>query len=255
MSWLTLEAILLLARGLTVTAVLTAVTSALALILGVGVGTMRLSARPFLRGAAGVYVDSFRNIPALVLIIFFAFAIPNLFPTPLRQTLFFNNVLADWGQTITGLSLPYYALAAAAALTLNAAAYLAEIFRAGVSAIPQEFVDAARLLGADNRAIFRHILLPEGLRVGFPAIATRLIHNMKNTALASFVAVPEFFQATQSIITRTFRATELLLLAAIVYLLLSAAWAALLRRMERRLDRRATTTANLLLTQSSAVYE
>ena len=81
------------------------------------------------------------------------------------------------------------------------------------------------------------MLLPQGLRAAFPAITTRLIHNMKNTALVAFVAVPDLFHATQATITRTFRATEFLLLAAGLYLLLSISFAALLGQVASRLDR------------------
>jgi ABC-type amino acid transport system permease subunit len=102
--------------------------------------------------------------------------------------------------------------------------------------IPRQIVDAARSLGATRTAVYRQILLPQGIRAAFPAIATRLIHNMKNTALASVVAVPEFFHATQTAITRTFFAMQFLLLAALIYLLLSASFAALLRQVERRLE-------------------
>jgi len=60
------------------------------------------------------------------------------------------------------------------------------------------------------------------VRVSFPALTNRLVHNMKNTSLASFVAVPELFGVIQGAITRTFEATELLLLAAAMYLVLSS---------------------------------
>lgn len=223
----------MLAQGALFTVVLTAVTSLFSFVMGVGVGWLRLSERRIARMAAGVFVDTFRNIPALVLIIFFAFAVPNMFPPEVRQRLFFNNMLAEWGQGFTGLSLPYYGLAAALALTLNTSAYLAELFRAGVGTIPQEMVDAARTMGGTKTAVFAQILLPEGVRAAFPAITTRLIHNMKNTALASFVAVPELFHATQASITRSFRATEFLLVAALLYLLLSFVFSTFLRRIER----------------------
>ncbi|KAA3661037.1 MAG: ABC transporter permease subunit [Chloroflexi bacterium] len=232
MNWLTGETVVLLVQGVLFTVVLTAVTSMSSFVIGIGVGRMRLSQPPIVRTAASVFVDTFRNIPALVLIIFFAFAVPNLFPPALRQRFFFNNMLAEWGQGITGLSLPYYALAAAAALTLNTSAYLAELFRAGVGTIPQEMVDAARSMGGTKTAVFYQILLPEGVRAAFPAITSRLIHNLKNTALASFVAVPELFHATQSSITYSFRATEFLLLAAVLYLLLSFLLSVFLRRIE-----------------------
>ena len=231
----TAETIEMLAQGVGVTMLLTLVSSTLSLIIGLGVGTLRLADRPLLQRSAAIYVDVFRNIPALVLIIFIAFAVPNLVPLEIRQAIFFDNVLADWGQRLTGLSLPYYAFAAALGLTLNTSAYLAELFRAGVGTIPQGVLDSARSLGATAAVAFRRVLLPQGVRAAFPAISTRLIHNMKNTALAAFVAVPEFFQATQTAITRSFRALDFLLIASAVYLLLSFFFSAILRQIDRRL--------------------
>jgi polar amino acid transport system permease protein len=236
--WLAVETFRLLLQGLTLTVALTAVTSLLALASGVGVGTLRLSERRWLRWLAAAYVDIFRNVPALVLIIFWAFALPNLFPAASRRAIFFDNGLMDRLGELSGLSIPYYLLAAALALTLNTSAYLAELFRAGVGTIAQEHVDAARSLGASKWVVFVRILLPQGLRAAFPAVSTRLIHNMKNTALAAFVATPEFFHNTQTAISRSFRAVEFLSLAAVVYLGLSFSFASLLRWVEGRMDRR-----------------
>jgi His/Glu/Gln/Arg/opine family amino acid ABC transporter permease subunit len=225
----------LLGQGVVFTLLITAVSSITALIMGIAVGTARMSKRPFYRTTATLYIELFRNIPALVLIIFFAFAVPTLFPPELRQSLFFKNQLVEWGQQLTGLSLPYYMMAAITAITLNSSAYLAELFRAGVGTIPTEYADAARSLGAAKTAVFRQIILPQGFKAAFPAITTRLIHTMKNSALASFVAVPEFFHATQAVITRTFLATQFLLIAAALYLFLSLSYAALLKQIEQRI--------------------
>ena len=237
LDWLTKDITALLMQGLSLTLLLTAITSILSLLAGVAIGTLRLSRRRIWRGAAAVYVELFRNIPALVLIIFWAFALPNLFPAEMRQTLFFDNPLMNWLSTSSGLSLPYYALAAGLALTLNTSAYLAELFRAGVGTIAQEHLDAARTLGGSSGLVFRRILLPQGLKASFPAVSTRLIHNMKNTALAAFVSVPEYFHATETAITRTFRALEFFLLAAVIYLLLAFIFSGLLRFIEHRLER------------------
>jgi len=235
LDWLTSETIQLLWQGIILTLGLTLLTSIFSLLIGIIIGTLRLSGSRFLRGVAAIYVIIHRNSPALVLIIFWAFAFPNLFPLEQRQFFFFNNPLMEGISQLTGLSLPYYALAATLALTLNTSAYIAELFRAGVGTIAQEHLDAARSLGASPRALFWLFVLPQGVRAAFPAISTRLIHNMKNTALAAFVSVPEFFHSTQTAITRTFRAFEFLLLAAGVYLALSFLFAALLRWMDRRL--------------------
>ncbi len=237
LDWLTPDLISLLSRGLLITVVLTGVTAGLALVVGITAGTMRLSGNRFAGGLAVVHVEIHRNMPALALMIVWAFALPNLFPAELRRGLFFDNSFFNWISRWSGLSLPYYTLAAGAALALNTSAYLAELFRAGVSAIPQQHVDAARTLGASRLEVFRRILLPEGLRTAFPAISTRLIHHLKNTSLAAFVATPEFFHSTQTAITRTFLALEFLLLAAIVYLLLAFVLSGLLRWVEGRMNR------------------
>ena len=81
------------------------------------------------------------------------------------------------------------------------------------------------------------MLLPNGIRASFPAISTRLIHNMKNTALVSFVAVPDLFHEMQAAINRTFQASEYLLLVALIYLILSWVMTAGLGAIDRRIHR------------------
>ena len=144
MDWLTPEVMRLLWRGMVLTILLTFLTSGAAMALGVGIGVARLSERRLVRKTAVLYVEIHRNIPALVHIIFWAFALPNVFPPEMRQAVFFNNFFVNWLSDLTGLSVPYYTLAAGFGLTLNTSAYLAELFRAGVGTIPREHLDAAR---------------------------------------------------------------------------------------------------------------
>ena len=235
--WLTPETRELLAQGLMVTVVLTLITSMASFVIGVAVGTLRLTDNRVLRHLAGAFIEVFRNIPALIQIIFWAFAFPSVFSADLRRAIFFDNFLVDGLGALTGLSVPYYGLAACLGLILNTSAHLAELFRAGVGTLPREHIDAARSLGAGRRAVFWSILLPDGVRAAFPAMTTRLIHNMKNTALVSFVAVPDLFHAVQASITETFRATELLTLAAIMYLILAIAMSGALRQIDLLLHR------------------
>ena len=231
--WLTPEIVHLLLSGLGVTIVLTIATSAGALVLGVGIGWLRLSALRLARSLAVIYVEVFRNVPALVAVIFWAYALPNAFDPGTRRALFFDNAWINGLGHLIGLSVPYYAVGAALGLTLNTSAYIAELFRAGVGTLAREHWEAARSLGASRSRAFLNLLLPHGLRAASPAIVTRLVHNMKNTALASLVAVPEFFKAVQTSITRSFHAVELLLLASVGYWLLSWSFAWLLRRWLR----------------------
>lgn len=235
--WLDAGTLSLLANGLVVTVVLTVITGTAAFVVGVTAGTMRMSGSRSLRLVAGMFVEVFRNIPALIQIVFWAFAFPGVFPADTRRTLFFDNWLWDLLAELSGIPLPYYAVAASVGLVMNTGAHLAEIFRAGAGSIPNEHVEAARTLGADRWSVFCSILLPGALRAAFPAITTRLVHNLKNTALVSFVAVPDLFHAMQASITESFRATELLTLTALMYLGLSASFAALLGIIDTRLHR------------------
>ena len=228
----------LLLQGVFVTLWLTLITSVASMVIGIWVGIGRLSTNKYIRQLSTGYVTIHRNVPALLLIIFWAFAVPNLFSSDTRQTIFFNNQFVNWVADLTNLSIPYYALAATLALTLNTSAYIAELFRAGVGAIAQQQVDAARSIGATQAVVLREIVIPQGLRIAFPTISTRLIHNMKNTALASFVSVPEFFNSTQGLISKTFLASEFLMLAAGVYLTLSLLFAQLLEAIGWLLKRR-----------------
>ena len=181
--WLTPQILMLLGKGLLLTIILTLITGLLSLGTGILVGLGRLQRSRAVTLPAMVFIETFRNIPALVLIVFFAFALPNAFAPSLRRTLFFDNLAMQWLGAMTGLSIPWYAVGGALGLTLNTAAYVAELFRAGVGTLAREYVDAALSMGASWRVIYRRILIPGGLRAAFPAITSRLIHNMKNTAL------------------------------------------------------------------------
>jgi len=236
--WITPEIAHMLIKGLQLTLWLTVATSLGSLVIGVFIGVMKISGSRSFRFLSEAFIEIHRNVPALVLIIFWAFAFPNLLPLELKQRLFFENPYINGFGEWAGLSIPYYTIAAGLALTLNTSAYLAEIFRAGVTTIPRENIDTARTLGANRWAILWNILIPQGMRAAFPAISTRLIHNMKNTALAAIVATPEFFHSIQTGITRSFRAIELLTLAGFFYLLFSLGMAALLRAIDIQLNRK-----------------
>ena len=235
--WLSDDLISLLIRGFSLTLWFTAATSGLSLVVGLLIGSLKLTKNVLLAPLANAFIEIHRNVPALVLIIFWAFAFPNIFALEVRQSLFFENQIIHKIESLTGLAVPYYALAAGLAIILNSSAYIAELFRAGVGTIHQEHLDASRTLGASRWVQLWKIVIPQGVRAAFPAISTRLIHTMKNTALAAFVSTPEFFHSIQTGITRTFRAVELLFIASAVYLLISLSYANILGWIERRLHR------------------
>ena len=217
------ELMALILRGLWLTINLTAITTTLSLVLGVGVGTALLSPCRWIRTPAVLYVELHRNVPAVVLIIFWAFAVPNLFTAEQRQSIFFDNDFVNSVTALTGASMVYYTFAAVLALSLNTSAYLAEIFRAGVGVISAQHTETARTLGATRNEVYWTLLLPKGLSAAFPAVTARLVHNMKNTSLAALVSVPELFHSTESAISLTFQPLRYLLLASLLYLTIGAA--------------------------------
>lgn len=232
-------------EGALITIGLTVLTSILALTVGTIAALARRSTKPAVRRPATVAIELFRNVPALIWVIFFAFAVPKVLPPDARKTVFFDNPAMDFVGDITGLPLPYYAIGAGVALVLNTGAHLAEIIRSGMHAVPIERLEAARSLGATSLTAARTVLVPDAIALSFPAISNRLVHNLKNTALASFVAVPDLFGAIQGSITKTFRASELLVIAAVMYLLLSSGLALVLRLIESRLWRGRTLRREL----------
>ena len=223
--------------GAGVTVVVTILTSILSFAIGATTAGGRRSTSPMKRRLAGAFVETFRNVPSLILLIFFAFAVPNLFPVELRRTIFFDNAFIDAFGAVTLLTIPYYAIAAVVALSANTGAHLGEVIGAGIDAIPSQRIEAARSLGATRRSLYRTVILPDAVRVSFPGITNRLVHNLKNTALVGFVAVPDLFQELQATITRTFQATRTLLLAAVLYLVLAAVLEFVLGRFEKSLRR------------------
>jgi His/Glu/Gln/Arg/opine family amino acid ABC transporter permease subunit len=235
--WMTPDLIELLTRGAIVTIWMTLVTSVLSFVLGVMAVTLRIVNNWLLRNLAGIYIELHRNIPALVLIMFWVFAFPSVFPASVRVEYFFDNPLINYLEQAWNIPIPYYTIAASLAITLNTSAYIAEILRAGIGTISSKHIDTARTIGASKWLIYRSILIPQSIRVAFPAISTRLIHNMKNTALAALVSTPEFFNTTQAVISKTFHAVDLLIIAAIFFLLLSITMSAVLKLIERNFQK------------------
>ncbi len=235
--WVTADVVGQLTRGTILTVAITMVTGAAAFAVGLAAATSRHEGRGVFRVLGTAFVEVFRNVPALIQIIFFAFAVPNVFSDSARRDLFFDNIVVDAVGTVTRVPIPYYLIAASLALVLNTGAHLAEIIRSGMMTVPSEQVEAARSLGASRFAAWRTITALGGVRSAFPAISTRLIHHLKNTALVSFVSVPDLFQVIQGSINKTFRATEFLVLAAVMYLVLSAVMTIGLRAIENHLGR------------------
>jgi polar amino acid transport system permease protein len=199
----------LLLSGLRITLLLGVVSIVAGLVLGLGIALVRIYAIRPASIAAKIYIDVFRSIPILVLLIVIYYALP-----------------------FVGLRLSPF-MSAAAALTLVSGAYTAEIFRAGIEAIPRGQFEASQALGLSYRHMMSDIILPQAIRIVIPPLTNNCVNVVKDTALASVVAMPDLLkQATQA---QALEANPTpLIVAALIYIALLWPLVVLVGRLEKR---------------------
>ncbi|MFN3276872.1 MAG: amino acid ABC transporter permease [Paracoccus hibiscisoli] len=199
----------MLLQGLWITLQLGAASIVAGLVLGLGLAMARLYGPAPVRFVTRLYIDIFRSIPLLVLLIIVYYALP-----------------------FVGLRLSPF-LSAMSALTLVSGAYTAEIFRAGIEAIPRGQFEASAALGLNGRQTMADVILPQAVRIVIPPLTNNSINVVKDTALASVVAMPDLLkQATQA---QALAANPTpLIVAAAIYIAFLWPLVALVSRMERR---------------------
>lgn len=165
----------LLLEGLGITVLLGVASIVLGTAGGLLLALLRVFGPAPMRALSRLYIDVFRSIPLLVLLVLVYYALP-----------------------FVGLRLSSFA-AATAALSLVSCAYVAEIFRAGIEAIPRGQFEAAEAIGLGFLDTMRDVVLPQALRIVTPPLTSNCINVLKDTALASVVAMPDLLkQATQA---------------------------------------------------------
>lgn len=204
-----------LREGLVVTISLTVVSFALGFVIGLGVALLRDNRFVVVRAAAWTYIWVFRAVPTLVLLLFAWNALPQLIPA------------------LKGPGYPAF-LAATIALSINEAAYAAEILRGGLLSIDDGQRLAARALGMPPASVFRKVVLPQLVRVVIPASANDFITMLKITSLATVISLREIMTNTQSNIATSFRFAEWYTAAAIYYLVLVSIFMVAQAWLERR---------------------
>lgn len=203
-----------LLKGAFGTVRLFAICAAAGLLLGLLVGLARQSRHPWVRLPATVFVEFFRNTPVLVQILWFYFALPILLP-------FEINPLT----------------AAALGISLNSAAFTAEIVRGGIVSIERGQWEAARALGMSTAQLMRRIVLPQALRRMLPALTNRGIEIFKMTTLASTVAYVELLQQGKLLSSLNFNPIETYTVIAVVFFLCLLPMVQATYWLERRLAR------------------
>jgi polar amino acid transport system permease protein len=186
-----------LGYGLVATIALAASSAAASVALGFAVGLARMFGPRWLAIPVVLYIDSMRAVPVLVVLVWTFFALPIL----------------------TGLTMPPFG-AALIGLTVHLAAYAAEIVRAGVESVRPGQTRASLALGMSRWQILRRIVLPQAIVRMLPAIGSLLSVTIKDTAIASVIAVPELMRQSETLAGQSFQPIEVYSFAMLVYFLI-----------------------------------
>lgn len=197
--------------GIPVTLLVSVSSIILAVVFALFGALGRLSRNAPIYAIATLYVSMVRGTPLIVQIIFVYLALPQF-----------------------GLVIPALP-AGILALSFNYGAYLTEIFRAGVEAIPRGQREAAQALGMTERSIMRRVILPQAIRIVIPAIGNDFISMTKDSALVSLITIDEVFWRAQNAGTQSFRTFEALTIAAAVYWVMTIVFSLGQERLERRM--------------------
>ncbi|HEX6302152.1 MAG TPA: amino acid ABC transporter permease [Acidimicrobiia bacterium] len=206
-------------QGILMTFYLTFGSFIVAMLFGLFIGLARVSKNPMLRNVASTYIEFVRGIPMIVFIFVIALVI-----------------VPDFADLIGQPSRAYpLAIRAATALSLFYAAFIAEVFRAGIQSVPAEQTQAGRALGLRDRQIMRKIVLPQAVRNMLPALGNDLISLMKDTSLVSILAVRELTQMSRLYSGSSFRFRESFFILVVIYVVLTLGLSLILRWYERRI--------------------
>jgi len=205
----------LFADGARVTVMLTLISGTAGVVIGVLAGLGKLSAFLPVRWFCDFYVWLIRGTPLLLQILFVWLVVPQFLPASMQ--------ISDFS-------------CAAIALALNVGAYNTECVRAGILAVPQGQVEAARALGLSPVQTFMDIVLPQSMRVALPALANNLASLVKDSSLAYAISVVELTMIGYRIQAESYQPIPVFLTVATTYLILTTAFTTLTAALESQLD-------------------
>jgi polar amino acid transport system permease protein len=202
-------------HGLELTLWLTAAVMATGYALGIGIAAMRLSANPVLRALSFGYVWLVRSVPPLVQLLFW-YELASLYPR-LSLGVPFGHEFVTWktAHLFSGV------LAAYVGLSIDVAAFAAEIVRGGILSVDPGQTQAAQALGLSGGRTFRRVVLPQAMPAIVPASGNLLIGMLKATSIVSVIAVQDLLYSTQLIYNQNFLIMPLLLVATLWYIALT----------------------------------
>ena len=193
------------------TIALTAWSFVIAVVIGLVVCFCRIFRAPVLSQVAMFYIEVIRGTPLLLQLFYIYYALPDI-----------------------GIRLPAFQ-AGVAGLSMNFGAYLAELFRAGIQSIDFGQREAARSLGLSSPQTMRHIILPQAVRVIFPALGNYALVLVKESSLVAVLSVRELMRAGELLASSTFQTMKIFTLVGAIYLVLSYALSLTFRSVEKKL--------------------
>ena len=197
--------------GLLVTLYYTVITIGAGLLIGLVVGLLQLTRSPALVWIGRCYVEFFRNIPLLVILLWTYYALPIFLHV---------NVTKGWAGFL--------------ALSCYVGSFYAEILRAGVQSIDPGQTDAATAIGMSYGQRMHRIILPQALRRMIPPLAGQSIIQMKNTTLLSIITVPDMLYQASYISSFTYRPMEVYTAVGVIFVVILSPLTSLARRLEKR---------------------
>lgn len=204
-----------LLQGTWLTILLTFISMAIAMVLGLAIALARESRLLIVRFVSRAYVDFFRGTPLLLQLFYLYYVLPEI-----------------------GVSLSPFT-AGVLGLSLNYAAFLSEVYRATIRAVDPGQREAAAALGMNRITTFRRVVFPQAMRIAIPPLGNYFIQMFKDTALVSTITVQELLFRTQSTANTTYDYLNLYTIAFVIYFAISYPAGMFVSYLERRLVRRA----------------
>jgi len=204
-------------QGFFTTLKLSAYCLVLSVVLGAVAAWLAGSRVAAVRGAVAAFVQLFRNTPPLVQLYFFYFAVGPLLPKVGGVPL-----LGSFGWAVVSL-------------TLLETAFAAEIFRAGIEAVPKATVEAAQALGYSRAQIYRKVVLPLAVRVTMPAMTNNLVNLVKTTTLAYAIAAPELVYMSAQVWSEQVNVPEMMVVLLVCYVTIVGVINQIMQWLEERL--------------------
>jgi polar amino acid transport system permease protein len=219
-------------QGALLTVWLTALSMTIATVLATTLAVMKLSENRLLRIIASGYIEFFRGTPLILQIVFWGY-LGIIYPNITAGIPFTNIVFFDQPTSVVISSFT----AGLIALSLNEAAYAAEIVRAGIMSVDPGQAEAAKSLGMSSWYTMRRIVLPQAMRVILPPMGNETISMLKSTSLLYAIAVTELYTTASQISSQNLAQIELLVVAAFWYLVMNTILGFPQRYLEKRFGR------------------